>query len=134
MLFRSLNRLLSDSALFTMELKINDRNELDFWMVDNGTSVEKLLSSGSGYERTIASLALRAVLAKVCSLPKPNVVCFDEVFGKVSDENLELVGNFFVKIKDYFEKILVITHNSLVKEWCDNTVTVKKVNNVSQLD
>tara|TARA_R110002167_G_scaffold35070_4_gene111934 strand:- start:9633 stop:11948 length:2316 start_codon:yes stop_codon:yes gene_type:complete len=129
-----LNRLLSDSALFTMELKINDRNELEFWMVDNGTSVEKLLSSGSGYERTIASLALRAVLAKVCSLPKPNVVCFDEVFGKVSDENLELVGNFFVKIKDYFEKILVITHNSLVKEWCDNTVTVKKVNNVSQLD
>ena len=117
-----LNRLLSDSALFTMELKINDRNELEFWMVDNGTSVEKLLSSGSGYERTIASLALRAVLAKVCSLPKPNVVCFDEVFGKVSDENLELVGNFFVKIKDYFEKILVIT------------VTVKKVNNVSQLD
>ena len=129
-----LNRLLSDSALFTMQLKINDRNELEFWMVDNGTSVEKLLSSGSGYERTIASLALRAVLAKVCSLPKPNVVCFDEVFGKVSDENLELVGNFFVKIKDYFEKILVITHNSLVKEWCDNTVTVKKVNNVSQLD
>jgi len=56
------------------------------------------------------------------------------VFGKVSDENLELVGNFFVKIKDYFEKILVITHNSLVEEWCDNTVTVKKVNNVSQLD
>ena len=129
-----LNRLLSDSALFTMQLKINDRNELEFWMVDNDTSVEKLLSSGSGYERTIASLALRAVLAKVCSLPKPNVVCFDEVFGKVSDENLELVGNFFVKIKDYFEKIFVITHNSLVKEWCDNTVTVKKVNNVSKID
>ena len=129
-----LNRLLSDSALFTMQLKINDRNELEFWMEDNDTSVEKLLSSGSGYERTIASLALRAVMAKVCSLPKPNVVCFDEVFGKVSDENLELVGNFFVKIKDYFEKIFVITHNALVKEWCDNTITVKKVNNVSQLN
>ena len=129
-----LNRLLSDSALFTMQLKINDRNELEFWMEDNDTSVEKLLSSGSGYERTIASLALRAVLAKVCSLPKPNVVCFDEVFGKVSDENLELVGNFFVKIKDYFEKIFVITHNALVKEWCDNTITVKKVKNVSQLN
>ncbi len=129
-----LNRLLSDSALFTMKLKINDRNELEFWMEDNETSVEKLLSSGSGYERTIASLALRAVLAKVCSLPKPNVVCFDEAFGKVSDENLELVGNFFIKIKDYFEKIFVITHNSLVKEWCDNTVTVKKVNNVSTIN
>jgi len=128
-----LNRLLSESALFSMELKLNDRNELEFWMKDNDTNVEKLLSSGSGYERTIASLALRAVLAKVCSLPKPNIVCFDEVFGKVSDENLELIGNFFIKIKDYFDKILVITHNSLVKEWCDNNITIKKVNNVSSI-
>ena len=72
-------------------------------------------------------------MAKVCSLPKPNIVCFDEVFGKVSDENLELIGNFFVKIKDYFDKIFVITHNSLVKEWCDNNITIKKVNNVSSV-
>jgi DNA repair exonuclease SbcCD ATPase subunit len=95
--------------------------------------VEKPLSSGSGYEKTIASLALRAVLANVCSLPKPNIVCFDEVFGKVSDENLELIGNFFVKIKDYFDNIFVITHNSLVKEWSDNNITVTKTGNVSKI-
>ena len=128
-----LNRLLSDSALFIVVLKITDKNELGFFMVDNETSVEKPLSSGSGYEKTIASLALRAVLANVCSLPKPNIVCFDEVFGKVSDENLELIGNFFVKIKDYFENIFVITHNSLVKEWSDNNITVTKTGNVSKI-
>jgi len=102
-------------------------------MVDNGTGVEKLMSTGSGYEKTIASLALRAVLSKVCALPKPNIVCFDEAFGKVSDENLELVGRFFTKIKDYFERIFVISHNPLVKEWCDQTITVKKDNNVSKI-
>jgi DNA repair exonuclease SbcCD ATPase subunit len=128
-----LNRLLSDSALFIVVLKITDKNELGFFMVDNETSVEKPLSSGSGYEKTIASLALRAVLANVCSLPKPNIVCFDEVFGKVSDENLELIGNFFVKIKDYFDNIFVITHNSLVKEWSDNNITVTKTGNVSKI-
>ena len=128
-----LNRLLSDSALFIVVLKITDKNELGFFMVDNETSVEKPLSSGSGYEKTIASLALRAVLANVCSLPKPNIVCFDEVFGKVSDENLELIGNFFVKIKDYFDNIFVITHNSLVKEWSDNSITVTKTGNVSKI-
>ena len=128
-----LNRLLSDSALFSVVLKITDKNELGFFMIDNDTSVEKPLSSGSGYEKTIASLALRAVLANVCSLPKPNIVCFDEVFGKVSDENLELIGNFFVKIKDYFDNIFVITHNSLVKEWSDNNITVTKTGNVSKI-
>ena len=128
-----LNRLLSDSCEFTLQLRINDRNELEFWMVDNGTGVEKLMSTGSGYEKTIASLALRAVLSKVCALPKPNIVCFDEAFGKVSDENLELVGRFFTKIKDYFERIFVISHNPLVKEWCDQTITVRKESNVSKI-
>lgn len=128
-----LNRLLSDSCEFTLQLRVNDRNELEFWMVDNGTGVEKLMSTGSGYEKTIASLALRAVLSKVCALPKPNIVCFDEAFGKVSDENLELVGRFFTKIKDYFERIFVISHNPLVKEWSDQTITVKKDNNVSKI-
>jgi len=128
-----LNRLLSDSAEFTLNLRINDRNELEFWMIDNETSVEKLMSSGSGYEKTVVSLALRAVLAKVCALPQPNVVCFDEAFGKVSDENLELMGRFFIKIKDYFERIFVISHNPLIKEWCDQSITVKKENNISKL-
>jgi len=75
-----LQRLLQDSAFFKLEVRINDKNEVEFVMVDNGTGVEKLMASGSGFERTIASLALRAVLSKVCSLPKPNIVVFDE-FG-----------------------------------------------------
>jgi DNA repair exonuclease SbcCD ATPase subunit len=128
-----LNRLLSDSCEFTLQLRINDRNELEFWMIDNGTGIEKLMSSGSGYEKTIASLALRAVLSKVCALPKPNIVCFDESFAKVSDENLDLVGKFFTKIKDYFERIFVISHNPLIKEWCDQTITVKKEKNISSI-
>ena len=55
--------LLSDSAEFTLELKMNEKNEVEFWMVDNNSGLEKLMRSGSGYERTVASLALRAVLA-----------------------------------------------------------------------
>jgi len=128
-----LSRLLSDSSEFNLVLEINEKNELDFMMVDNETGVTKRMNSGSGYEKTIASLALRAVLSKVCALPKPNIVCFDEAFGKVSNENLELVGKFFMKIKDYFERIFVISHNPLIKEWCDNTITVKKDSNISNL-
>ena len=56
---------------------------------------------------------------------------FDEVFGKVSNENLDMIGGFFVKIKDYFEKIFVITHNPLVNNWADNVVQIKKEDNIS---
>jgi len=78
-------------------------------------------------------LALRSVLSKVCSLPKPNVVVFDEVFGKISNDNLEMVSEFFIKIKDYFEKIFVITHNPMVSQWADTIVRIKKDNNISTL-
>jgi DNA repair exonuclease SbcCD ATPase subunit len=128
-----LQRLLMDSAEFKLEVRISDKNEVEFWMIDNSTAIEKLMSSGSGYERTIASLALRAVLSKVCSLPKPNVVVFDEVFGKISNDNLEMVAEFFHKIKDYFEKILVITHNPMVSQWADTIVKIEKTNNVSKV-
>ena len=126
-----LQRLLEDSSHFRLEVKINDKNEVEFLMIDNNTQIEKLMASGSGYERTIASLALRAVLSKICSLPKANIIVFDEVFGKISNDNLDMVAEFFTKIKEYFEKIFVITHNPLVTNWADNVIKIKKEDNVS---
>ena len=134
LLNHELYRLLVDSCHFILELNVNDKNEVEFLMIDTETRVVKPLSAGSGYERTISSLALRSVLSKISSLPKPNIVVMDEVFGKVADENLEMVGEFFKKIKNYFEHILVISHNSLIRNWSDNLIMIKKESNVSSID
>ena len=131
---QELYRLLVDSCHFILELNVNDKNEVEFIMIDTETRVVKPLNSGSGYERTISSLALRSVLTKISSLPKPNIVVMDEVFGKIADENLEMVGEFFKKIKNYFDHILVISHNSLIRNWSDNIVMIKKEDNVSSID
>ena len=134
LLNQELHRLLADSCNFTVELNINDKNELEFLMIDNETRIVKPLSSGSGYEKTIASLAIRSVLTKVSSLPKPNIVVMDEIFKGVADENLELIGEFFKKIKNYFEHIFVISHNPLIRNWSDNLVMIKKDDNVSSIE
>ncbi len=128
-----LQRLLQDSSYFKLEVRINEKNEVEFIMVDNATGIEKLMVSGSGYEKTVASLALRAVLTKVCSLPKPNILVLDEVFGKISNDNLDMVGEFLIKIRDYFEKIFVITHNPLISQWANNTVKITKTDNISKV-
>ena len=130
---QELQRLLQDSCYFNLEIRINEKNEVEFMMIDNSTGIEKLMASGSGYERTIAAMALRAVLSKICSLPKPNVIVWDEVFGKISNDNLELVGEFFIKIREYFDKIFVISHNPLINNWANNTVKIKKVDNISKV-
>ena len=131
---QELYHLLTDSCHFILELSINDKNEVEFIMIDSESRVVKPLNAGSGYERTISSLALRSVLTKISSLPKPNIVVMDEVFGKIADENLEMVGEFFKKIKNYFEHIIVISHNPLIRNWSDNLIMIKKDENVSSID
>lgn len=128
-----LQRLMMDSCYFNLEVRISEKNEVEFIMIDNSTGVEKLMVSGSGYERTIAAMALRAVLSKICSLPKPNIVVWDEVFGKISNDNLEMIGEFFNKMKDYFEKIFVISHNPLINNWANTTVRITKNENISKV-
>jgi DNA repair exonuclease SbcCD ATPase subunit len=128
-----LQRLLQDSCFFNLEIRINEKNEVDFIMIDNGTGIEKPMTAGSGYEKTVGALAIRAVLAKVCSLPKPNISVYDETWGKVSNDNLEMVGEFFTKLKDYFEKIFVISHNPLISNWANNVVHITKTDNVSKV-
>lgn len=126
--------LLSDTCEFILEIRMNDKSEVEFWMVDQLTGVDKPLNAGSGYEKTVSSLALRCVLSKVCSLPKPNIIIFDEVTGKVSNDNLDKIGLFFDKLKQFFEHIWIISHNPLILDWADHLVTVKKENNISTVN
>lgn len=125
--------LLSDTCDFDLVMRMNEKSEIEFWMVDCETGIEKPLASGSGYEKTVSSLALRCVLSKVCSLPKPNIIIFDEVTGKVSNDNLDRLGTFFEKLKSLFEHIWVISHNPYVQDWADNIVRVEKTDNISKV-
>jgi DNA repair exonuclease SbcCD ATPase subunit len=133
MLNQELQKLLDTTAQFQLEIRINEKNEVEFIMIDNKTQIEKSITTGSGYEKTVSSLALRAVLSKVCALPKPDIIVMDEVFGKIANDNLDMVGDFFIKIKNYFDKIILITHNPLVSNWADNTIKISKENFISKI-
>jgi DNA repair exonuclease SbcCD ATPase subunit len=124
-------RLLEDVVDFDIEIFMNDKNDVQFLIVKD--EISKLLKSGSGLEKTAASLALRAVLGKLSTLPMPNFITFDEVLGKVAPENIEKLKFLFDKIKDMYEIVFLITHNDIVKDWSDNIVTVVKTKNISNL-
>ena len=126
-----LDRLLDEVCDFQIQLEINDKNEVDFNIVKK--DVTKKLKSGSGLETTLASLALRCVLGRISTLPKPNVIVFDEVLGKVANINLDYVKIFFDKIKKMYEVILLITHNPITQDWGDKIITIEKNNDVSSL-
>ncbi len=126
-----LSRLLDEVCDFEIELEMNNKNEVDFNIIKN--NVTKKLKSGSGLETTLASLALRCVLGRISTLPKPNIIVFDEVLGKVANINLDYVKVFFDKIKKMYEIILLITHNPITQDWADKIITIEKNNDISSL-
>ena len=128
-----LQRLLDEVTDFDVEIFIDDKNEVKFSLIKD--EVEKPLKSGSGFELTSASIALRCVLGKMSTLPMPNFIVFDEVLGRVANSNIEGMKPLFDKIKDMFDIVFFISHNELVKDWADNIITVtKNSDNISTIN
>jgi len=126
-----LHRLLDEVVDFELELEMNTKNEVDFIIVKDG--IRKSLKSGSGLEKTASSLALRCVLSRISNLPKPNFIGFDEILGKVANENLDYMKLLFDKIRDMYDIVLLITHNPITRDWADNIITIEKVDNISTI-
>lgn len=126
-----LQRLLEDITDFEVEVYIDDKNEVKYLLIKDG--VEKPLKSGSGFELTTSSIALRCVLGKMSSLPTPNFIVFDEVMGRVAAENLPNMKPLFDRVSDMFDIVFFITQNDMVKDWADNIITVIKEDNISKL-
>jgi DNA repair exonuclease SbcCD ATPase subunit len=126
-----LSQLLSDVCDFDVEVGINVKNDVMFYLVKDG--VKSDLTSGSGFEKTAASLALRSVLAELSTIPKADSVLFDEVTARVSEENLENIHKLFEKMLSNFRFVFLVSHNPQIRSWCDSIVEVEKVDNISKI-
>jgi len=128
-----LDRLLEGVCDFEIEVRIDDKNDINLIIIQNG--VEGLLKSASGFERTVSAVALRTVLGIVSTLPMPNFIAFDEVLDKVANVNLPLMKPLFDKVADSYDKVFLITHKEEAKDWSNKTITVSKdVKNISSID
>jgi ABC-type lipoprotein export system ATPase subunit len=74
------------------------------------------------------------VLGRISTLPKPNVIVFDEILGTIADVNLDNVKLLFDKLKTMYDIILFITHNPLAQDWADKIITVVKKDDISSLN
>lgn len=127
-----LGQVLSDVCDFDVEVYINKKNEVSFNLVKDGVTSD--LSSGSGFEKTAASLALRFVLSDISTIPRGNGVMIDEVWGRTTKENLENLSKLINKALKSYDYMFIVAHVDEVKSLCDTIVNVKKVNNVSKIE
>lgn len=127
-----LKHLLSDVCDFDVEIVIDDHNDVAFHIIHDG--VVSNLGSGSGFEQTVASLALRTVLSEISSFSKPSFVVFDEILGGVADENYDNVKILYDKILEDYDFIFQITHLKAISDWADQSLVVKKIGNISKIE
>ena len=126
-----LSQLLNDVCDFDVEVGIDAKNDVTFYLIKDG--VYKNLHGGSGFELTAAALALRSVLADMSTIPKCNGVVWDEIFGRVAKDNYDNMKGLLEKISQSYDWIIFISHNPDLKDWCDNQIVVKKENNISKI-
>lgn len=123
--------LLDDVCDFDVIVEINEKNDINFCMLKDG--VKSDLNSGSGFEKTAASLALRSVLGSLSTMPKPNFIVLDEVYGRVAKDNLENIHKLIDKVCEEYDFVITVSHLDTVKDWADTTITIVKEDNVSRL-
>jgi len=127
-----LERLLEGVCEFDVEVRMDDKNDVQLIMIKDG--VEGPLKSTSGFERTVSSVAMRCVLGVVSTLPMPNFIAFDEVLDRVAPENIPNMKPLFDKIKDMYDKVFIITHDDLARDWSDKMITITKSDNISVIN
>lgn len=126
-----LSQLLNNVCDFTVEVAIDEHQDVAFYLIHDG--VKSNLASGSGLEQTISSLALRSVLSKISTFSKPSFVVFDEILGGVADENYDNVKKLYDKIVGDYQAILQITHLKTIHDWHDKSILISKSNNISSI-
>lgn len=126
-----LGKMLDDVTDFRVEIVMNDKNDVDFLLIRD--DVVTRLAAASGLEKTQAALALRVVLGNMSNLSRPPFILLDEVLGTVAKENYDDMHRLYIKIAEYFNFVLHITHISEIADWHDSIVTVQKVDNISKI-
>jgi DNA repair exonuclease SbcCD ATPase subunit len=128
---KELSQMLNGVCDFIVEIDIDERQDVAFHLIHDG--VVSNLSSGSGFEQTMASLALRSVLGKISSFSKLSFIIFDEILGGVSDDNYDNVKMLYDKIVNDYDFILEITHLKSIHDWHNKSIIINKENNISSI-
>lgn len=118
-----LSNILQSPTGFTLELESDeDSNDMEIY-INYGDS-RRIVECGSGMEKMMSSIALRAALTNVSSLPKSDVFIVDEGFGALDGKNLEACASLLRELTKYFKSIIIISHVDGIKDVVDNIIEI----------
>ena len=106
---------------FDIYFKIEDSK---LRIIINKYNAECQIKLASGKETNLSSWVIRAALSEISILPSSNLFLIDEGFGAFDIDSLSNINLLFDKLKQKFEKIILISHLPIVLDIADNFIEV----------
>jgi DNA repair exonuclease SbcCD ATPase subunit len=128
-----IKRTLDGICDFDIVLEVNDKNEVEINMVNDGMK-RPIEIGGSGFETTFAALAVRNALATVSTFAKPSFLVLDECTSTINPENYDVLNELYHRILQNYDFIMDISHTSELDEIHDMVVTVVKDGHISKIE
>jgi len=117
------NSILGQIVNFDVMLEMDGKNINAFIVYDEENFWA--LELGSGMEKFVSSLAIRAALIDISNLPRPNFLAIDEGFGNLDTENMNSVYQLFDYLKTSFKFIMVISHIDVMRDEVDDLMEIE---------
>jgi DNA repair exonuclease SbcCD ATPase subunit/UDP-2,3-diacylglucosamine pyrophosphatase LpxH len=127
---KEINSILCQVVDYTIQLETDGKNVVPYVVYDFGKWPIELTS---GFERFVASIAIRVALTNVSNLPRCNFCAVDEGFGTLDSDNLASMYTLFSFLKSNFDFILVISHLDTMKDAVDKSIEIKKDGSFSKV-
>jgi len=127
---KEVNSILSQVVDYTIQFETDGKNVVPYVVYDYGRWPIELTS---GFERFVASVAIRVALTNVSNLPKCSFLALDEGFGTLDPEHLASMYTLFSVLKSNFDFILVISHLDALKDAVDKQIEIKREGNFSKV-
>lgn len=127
---KEVNSILCQVVDYTVQFETDGKNIVPFVVYDFGRWPIELTS---GFERFVASVAIRVALTNISNLPKTTFLALDEGFGTLDPDNMASMYTLFSFLKSNFDFILVISHIDSLKDAVDKQIELKKEGNFSKV-
>jgi len=128
---KKVNDLLTITTDFTVKFDMSD-SKIDIYLdrsIYKDKSRNIIVNNASGFERFMASLAIRMALLELSNLPKINFMAIDEGWSSFDTHNINNVSIILDYLTSKFDFVLTISHLIQIKEHCDIQLSLKKDDN-----
>jgi DNA repair exonuclease SbcCD ATPase subunit/predicted phosphodiesterase len=119
-----IKKILANLPDFEIIMEIDDDSQDIYIYIEDST--RRRIELGSGMERTIAAIALRAAMSNISLLPRCNLFVIDEGFGTLDTENLNNMNMLLGYLKSIFNTVLIISHVEVLQDICDHIISIDK--------